>query len=1238
MLSKVRSEWNKLNRWGRIGVIASLIILFYTLVGFLLLPFVAQKVALSKLPELLNRPVTISRVAFNPYSLHLEIDDFSIGKKNGEGNLLAFKKLDVNVDGFSIFRLSAVFDCIEIVDPQIDLSIFRGGSSISDLIPESAPAENTPDETEESKKIFPFILRNLTVTNGTFQLYDKVRDKRHVVADINLSIPFTSSLIRDNEKQVQPTLDMVINGTPFSLKGHSLPFNTTLKTEFNFSLTDAELSDYWVYLPIYETTSLKSGVLNTNLSLEFDRSDTLLPRVLIRGDARINNFDLTAKNGPSLLRFRELAVKFDQLSILQRILSIDSVRLSDPYLKVGLKKDGSPDLMDYLAPTVKAGEQSTQGESEAGPALALSVNNFALENGQVDFTDNAFSDGFNKKIGPIEVRAEQISTAEDAAGNYEFRIGSNSTEIISGHGAVILQPFSVNGSVAVDDLDIPDYRVYLDAPLPLDVASGKVGLGSDFSFAPASEIIRLSNIRVGVDKLALTPKGGGRTLIGLSGFTMTNGTVDVRDKSVFIDSINLNKAILRLLRDKNGDIDLLSHIDKHRKTSAAGETGMAQPKETESIEAAEEQEVAKEAEAVVSEAEGKQWQVVLNHFLLSDSEVEFTDNAATQKTVTKLNGIKVGLNDLTFPEKKPLKISVAAVVNGRGYLDINGQAGLDAMKGKGTVRLRKFRLRDFNGYFPPQMQMNIARGHIDVNGEWDFTAAEKAVASYRGKVQLKDLLLRDNHGNKQFFHLNELGIRGIDFVSEPLAIKVETIGVVEPQVNLVREADLTFNISRMLTGKLAAPVNATLVEKQAEIVAENAQIAQPEPSPQQVEQLQGPTEEQKENNFIHVEQIFMNNGTVVFKDESVSPAFSLDITKMTSAVRNLELPHGERMDLSFNATLDQQAPLVAEGFIQPTRSGADTDIKVSLSNLDMTQLSPYTEKFIAYPVSTGMLSSDVAVNLRGKLIAVDNVFDIYQFDVGNKVDNPDAPNIPIGLGLALLRDSSGNIRLDIPVEGDLSDPQFRLGRVIGRAIVNLIVKAVTSPFALIGALVGGGEDMDVLAFEPGKALISKDELSKVESVAKAMTERPGLKLEISGFSSPEDIPAMKEAEFRRQIAMPKFLELESDSKAPASVEDVVISKEEYPEYLEMAYKDAPFEKPKNFLGFVEARPIPEMEKALRDNIKVTDTQLADLARKRAEAIRKKLTDESGIAAERVFLKGMSATGKSTGPRVELGLQ
>ena len=193
---------------------------------------------------------------------------------------------------------------------------------------------------------------------------------------------------------------MIINGTPFAMKGHTLPFNQSLKTEFDFTIKNAQLAEYWPYLPIYETTELKSGSLSTDLILSFERSGTLLPRVLISGKVYISQFDLAARIGPSLLKFKDLDLGLEGISILQRKLNISSIRLSDPYLKVGLKEDGSPDLLDYLDPAIKAGEESKKTESgteaESGPELAALIKDFRIESGQVDFIDIAFGKLFTK--------------------------------------------------------------------------------------------------------------------------------------------------------------------------------------------------------------------------------------------------------------------------------------------------------------------------------------------------------------------------------------------------------------------------------------------------------------------------------------------------------------------------------------------------------------------------------------------------------------------------------------------------------------------------------------------------------------------------------------------------------------------------------------------------------------------------------------------------------------------------
>ncbi|SMF33457.1 DUF748 domain-containing protein [Desulfovibrio gilichinskyi] len=1242
MLKDIYMKWKNLDRKIRWGSIFSSVFIVYTLIGFLLVPLILKSVIRNKLPELLSRPVEIKDAGFNPLNLDLHLEGFRIGKKNGEGNLFSFKSFDVNFDSFSLFRLSAIFDDLIINDPQIDITLFPDGSSVSDLFSgDDGKAE------KKSTSFFPFIVRNLLVSNGTCKIYDDYRHFQHVVSDLNLAVPFTSSLAGDSNEFVQPSLSMVINGTPFVLKGNTLPFKNTLHTDFNFTLEKAELGEYWVYLPIYNTTVLKSGTLSADLNLSFERSENSMPTMMLGGKFFIRDFDLERKSKSPLLKFKQLDIDIAEFGLLRRVFKIKSVNLTEPFFKIALNPDGSPDILDILPKPVSAGQNATadhspQKEEEKGPDLLAEIGSMSVTGGTVDFTDNAFGNGFTKVIGPVSVTAENLSTEKGKAGTYSVNVGNEGGEVVKVGGSLGLIPLAVKGFASVTNLNVPDYEKYMEDSVPLAVTSGKIALGTNFNIAPDDNgLIRLEGIKLDVKDFTLSPKGGGDPLISLGGFAASNGTVDVGEKSVVIDSVDLHKALIKLMRDSKG-IDLIKLMEKHQQTIDAKKGIVLVGNATEpSL-----KEIHPAAEASSDKSDAGAWKVAINSVNLTDSSFGLVDNAAAKKTTTDISELHGSVKGISFPENKPLILTLEGVINKRGNLKVSGRGVLSPVSVSGDLFVRKLRLRDFNGYLPPEMQMNIARGHIDVSGQWTFDAEDKAIATYKGKAQVKDLLLRDSKGDKQFFHLYELAVRDIDFTSDPFKVNVRLIDVLSPEVLVDKEADGTFNISRILTGKLAVPVDENVVQEQAQAAASKVEVGGAGNSLAADSANAGSVANStaaetgssaSADNFIFLNKIAMTNGTVLFQDHTVSPVFELDITKMISAVRGLELPHGKRTDLSFNATFDQQAPLVAEGYLQPTDDGADTDLKVTLINLDMTQLSPYTRKFIAYPVSKGMLSADVAVSLKGKILSTNNVFDIYQFDVGNKVSSPDAQNIPIGLGLALLKDSSGNIRLDIPVEGNVDDPQFRLGRVIGRAILNILIKAVTSPFSLIGAMIGGGEDMDVLVFEPGIAVPQDSSKSKIESVAKAMKSRPGLKLEITGFTAPEDIPALKVAMFKRMVAKPKFLELEEDGKAPASIDDVVISKEEYPEYLEEAYATAPFEKPKNFLGMVESRPVPEMEQALRDYIKVTDTDLEELARSRAEKIRVILTSDKGVEAERVFLK-RAATGKGAGPRVELGLQ
>ncbi|HZD54927.1 MAG TPA: hypothetical protein VE080_01610, partial [Candidatus Aquicultoraceae bacterium] len=215
---------------------------------------------------------------------------------------------------------------------------------------------------------------------------------------------------------------------------------------------------------------------------------------------------------------------------------------------------------------------------------------------------------------------------------------------------------------------------------------------------------------------------------------------------------------------------------------------------------------------------------------------------------------------------------------------------------------------------------------------------------------------------------------------------------------------------------------------------------------------------------------------------------------------------------------------------------------------------------------------------------------------------------------------SGEIRLDLPVSGSLDDPQFSLGGVILKIIVNLLVKAATSPFALLGAIFGGGEELSYLEFDYGMDAPGAAGEGKVATLAKVLYDRPSLRLEIAGYVDPEnDREALRRLMFDRKVRAQKLKELVRKGGREISLDNVVVDAKEYPEYLKRAYRAEKFPKPRNFIGMVKDLPVPEMEKLMFAHIRVSDDDLRLLAQRRAGAVKDTLVASGKVEAGRIFL-------------------
>jgi hypothetical protein len=245
-----------------------------------------------------------------------------------------------------------------------------------------------------------------------------------------------------------------------------------------------------------------------------------------------------------------------------------------------------------------------------------------------------------------------------------------------------------------------------------------------------------------------------------------------------------------------------------------------------------------------------------------------------------------------------------------------------------------------------------------------------------------------------------------------------------------------------------------------------------------------------------------------------------------------------------------------------------------------------------------------------------------QFTFGDKVDSPTATKLPVRFAVSLLKDRNGLIDLDLPVTGSLDDPQFSVWGVIGRILNNLLTKAATAPFALLGSLIGGAPDLSHIEFAYGKQDLDSAAQDALKALSKILFERPGLKLEIVGHVDAEkDQEALRQQQFDRKLKVQKLKEL-TKSATGATLDDVKVDPNEYTRYLTLAYKKETFPKPRNVLGMNKDLEVPEMEKLILAHIIITEDDLRELAQERAGAVKDDLVRRN-IEPSRIFLLAAS---------------
>ncbi len=332
--------------------------------------------------------------------------------------------------------------------------------------------------------------------------------------------------------------------------------------------------------------------------------------------------------------------------------------------------------------------------------------------------------------------------------------------------------------------------------------------------------------------------------------------------------------------------------------------------------------------------------------------------------------------------------------------------------------------------------------------------------------------------------------------------------------------------------------------------------------------------------------------------------------------------------------MDRYAPVNIEGDINLLSASAYSDIRMSFKGVELSSVTPYSGRFAGYKIDKGKLSADLSYHIERRKLQAEHHIVIDQLQLGERVESPEATKLPLRLAVALLKDRNGIIDLGLPVTGSLDDPQFKLGPLIWKVVVNLVTKAATAPFALLGRLFGGGEEMNLIDFKPGSATLDATGQERIASLVKAMKERPQLELDVPVAFSPDlDRPALARRALQGKLVALKQKDASGRKQSVPADDTSLADPAEHFRLLAAEYrvelgKDAPLpdsaaavEAAKKKKGETPAfdPAIADLEAALIAKVQVTESDFEELGKRRAHSIQEALLGGGEVAAGRVFL-------------------
>ncbi len=854
-------------------------------------------------------------------------------------------------------------------------------------------------------------------------------------------------------------------------------------------------------------------------------------------------------------------------SLWTQSLHLEDVQLHQAHTYIILNKQGELNLTQLFS--LPAATDTAQ-PSDAAPLTVL-IDQLQLQRSRIRFNDQRQRDAVDVTFDDLNITLKHFDTRPASNSALQLTAQANDGTQLNYTGDLSLSPLTSTGHIQLKDAKLKSWWPYVREHFSAQLKDGRISLDTQYELRLDNDLqFKATQLSAQLRSLALDQDQ--QPLLRAPNLSISDSSFDLAAHKLRIGKASASTLEAWAQIDKNGVINWQKLLPKPAAATTANK-------------------------ANTPSTPSKPWQIIVKQADFTQHSLHLADHSHKDPVALELSKLNLQLKDFDSLSKSPFELDLDTQVGEQGRLNSHAQVLLEPLKVDMTLISSDLDLRPAQAWISPYAHAELRSGLFNSDLKLQISDLNNLTLAVQGDAAIQQLHIRDTLRQRELLKWDAVDINGIAYALQANTLSIEHLVLQQPYVRFIINDNLTTNISELL---IPQPPTAT-----STAAKDSPEFA------------------------LHIGGIKINDGSANFADFSLTPNFATAIQQLNGSIGTLDNQTNNLAEVAIQGKVDRYAPVSIKGSLTPFDPLHQLDITTSFKHVELTTLTPYSGKFAGYRIHKGRLNLDLHYQINdGKLNATNKLL-LEQLQLGERVDSPDAVDLPVRLAIALLKDSQGRIAIDLPVQGDLNNPEFKVGPIVWKTLRTLITRAVSAPFNFIAGLThSSGKELSEVGFLPGESSINPQAAKSLDTLAVALQERPQLRLEVEGGSRAElDGPLLAQLRLKAAYQSAWYSILQSrGTKIGSSKEALEVPEAEKPNLLEGIYRtQLKQQPPQAWAELNKTERTQMMQSAVLASYAKSQQNLRRLAQARANNIKEYLIEHAKLDAERVYLIDVSSS-------------